>query len=101
MGKIEMRHMGQMQGHQGAHQREVVSMRDQMQMKRRESGGPQLPSFCQGWAGVFICDSDLGRQSRLCREESKMGKKVNKKSKVVLLATDRTASYSKKGVSSE
>ena len=37
-----------------------MSMQDWMQMKRRESGGLQLPSFCQGWAGVFICDSDLG-----------------------------------------
>ena len=69
--------------------------------EREREWGPQLPSFCQGWAGVFICDSDLGRQSRLCREESKDGEKVNEKLKVVLLATDCTASYLKKWVSSE
>ena len=64
--------------------------------EREREWGPQLPSFCQGWAGVFVYDSDLGQQSRLHREESKDGEKVNKKSKVVLPATDHVALYLKK-----
>ena len=64
--------------------------------KRREGGRPQLPSFRQGWAGVFIrLVRVTGIQCTLRGKESEVGEKKGKSRSRVLPAKDHAVSYAK------
>jgi len=57
--------------------------------------GPQLPSFCQGWAEVFIRKTGMKVTIYTMQRGKQVGEKVNKKSKLNLPVTDCAASYTK------
>ena len=66
--------------------------REHMEIRRKtrwREGGPQLPSFRQGWAGVFICrDQGVGDNIHYAEKRGEVGERKKKCSNLVLLATD-------------
>ena len=67
----------------------VVNTQRIRRKTRWRERGPQLPSFCQGWAGVFICRVQ-GVGDNICYTEKvgKWGKGKKKCRNLVLLVTD-------------
>ena len=72
-GQVDVRFGSQGRRSQSGESREHTENQTQDKMERE--GGPQLPRFCQGWAGVFICQvQGVGDNIRYAEKVGKWGK---------------------------